>query len=41
MSYREKSKNHFGFESLWHLYRCPYMASFDDHSKNMVFHIFC
>jgi len=29
MSQRENSKNHFGFESLWHLYRCPYMASFD------------
>ena len=32
MSQRENSKNHFGFESLWHLYRCPYMASFNDHS---------
>jgi len=32
MSQRESSKNHFGFESLRHLYRLPYMASFDDHS---------
>ena len=39
MSQRENSKNHFGFESVSHLYRRPYMTSFDDHSKNMAFHI--
>jgi len=38
MSQVENSTNHFGFESL---HRRPYMTSFDDHSKNMVFHIFC
>jgi len=36
-----KQQNHFGFESLWHLYRRPYRTSFGDHFKNMVFHIFC
>jgi len=35
VSQRENSKNHFGFESLWHLYRRPYTTSFDDHSKNI------